>query len=86
MILYEDNIKIGQHQLHFAKLYLNKVNIGYCPDIIIGEKINYPEEYLKYCSRKGTWIKPEDIKMIKCNKIINYFKLFNLIDYLKILF
>jgi len=62
--LYQNEIKIGQHQLHFAKLFLNKVSIGYCPDIIIGEKVNYPEEYLKYRSRKGTWIKPDDIKMI----------------------
>jgi hypothetical protein len=41
------------------------VNIGYCPDIIIGEKPNYTEEYLKYRSRKGIWVQPDDVKMIK---------------------
>lgn len=63
--LYQNEIKIGQHQLHFSKLFLNKISIGYCPDIIIGEKVNYPEEYLKYRSRKGNWIKDGDIIMLK---------------------
>jgi glycosyltransferase involved in cell wall biosynthesis len=63
--LYENDIKIGQHQLHFSKLFLNNIKIGYCPDIIIGEKVNYPEEYLKYRGRKGIWIKPDDIIMNK---------------------
>lgn len=63
--LYEDDIKIGQHQLHFSKLYLNNVNIGYCPDIIIGERVNYPDHYLKYRTRKNVWVKIEDITMIE---------------------
>lgn len=63
--LYEDDIKIGQHQLHFSKLYLNNVKIGYCPNIIIGEKVNYPDEYLKYRTRRQVWVKAGDIKMIK---------------------
>jgi glycosyltransferase involved in cell wall biosynthesis len=64
--LYENDIKIGQHQLHFSKLYLNNVTIGYCPDIVIGERPNYPEEYLKYRGRKGLWVLPTDVKMIEC--------------------
>lgn len=63
--LYENDIKIGQHQLQFSKLYLNNVKIGYCPDIIAGEKVYYPEYYLKFRGRKCEWIKPDDIVLIK---------------------
>lgn len=62
--LYENQIKIGQHQLHFAKLFLNNIKIAYCPDIIIGEKVNYPQKYLEFRKRKNYWILPDDINMI----------------------
>lgn len=63
--LYENDIKIGQHQLHFSKLYLKNIKIGYCPNLIIGEKIHYPKEYLEYRTRKTNWIKPNDIILWK---------------------